>query len=131
MKRHTLTEYLSALAVLGYMGLIFYLSSIPGTQITLPAPDYVMHGLAFGGLSLLFTIFLSHQIPWPNSVPFSLFLTLLFALSDEAHQYFVPFRSPDWRDILADLIGAVLAQVILFGVIHLYSYLQSQSSPTR
>lgn len=116
---------------MGYMGLIFHLSSIPGTSITLPAPDYILHGLAFGGLSFFFTIFLSHQIPWPKSLPFSLFLTGLFALSDEAHQYFVPFRSPDWRDIMADLIGALIVQGIIIGLIRLYAYLQSQSSPTR
>lgn len=126
-----MTEYLSAMAVLGYMGVIFYLSSIPGTGITLPAPDYIMHSLAFGGFSVLLTLFLSHQIPWPGSVPYSIFLTFLFALSDEAHQFFVPFRSPDWRDILADAVGALAAQAVLTGVIRLYSCLQSKSSPTR
>ncbi len=39
---------------------------------------------------------------------------VLYATSDEIHQYFVPGRSCEMRDILIDSSGALLATVILF-----------------
>ena len=36
-------------------------------------------------------------------------LSLLFAGSTEAIQYFLPGRSADWMDLVADLIGSVFA----------------------
>ncbi len=122
MKLKKLSEYLSALVLLCYMGLIFYLSSIPGTEITINTPDYILHGLAFGGLGFLFMIFLLHHFKTSQSIFFSLLFTFLFALSDEAHQYFVPFRTPDWRDIFADLVGAMLSTIGLVILIWSFSY---------
>lgn len=37
----------------------------------------------------------------------------LFALSDEVHQYFVPGRHCDWRDVLTDWAGAALALALV------------------
>ncbi len=39
--------------------------------------------------------------------------SVLYALSDEWHQTFVPGRSADWRDILVDALGAGLAVYLL------------------
>ncbi len=36
-------------------------------------------------------------------------LVIVYALSDELHQAFVPGRHPDFRDILTDAAGAALA----------------------
>ena len=38
---------------------------------------------------------------------------LAYALSDEFHQWFVPGRSADWRDVLADGLGAALTLAVL------------------
>lgn len=40
-------------------------------------------------------------------------ITALFAISDEAHQYFVPGRYCDWRDVATDWIGAAASLMIL------------------
>ncbi|MCK4259741.1 MAG: VanZ family protein [Halanaerobiales bacterium] len=122
MNWRKLSEYLSALILLGYMGLIFYLSSIPGSEIHVTTPDYILHGLAFGGLAFLFMVFFLHHLNMRMSIIFSFVLTFLFALSDEAHQYFVPFRTPDWCDIFADLVGAIIFQIGLFILIRVFSY---------
>ena len=37
----------------------------------------------------------------------------IYALSDEIHQSFVPERTSDWRDVAADLCGAVAALVTI------------------
>lgn len=127
MKWRSISEFVFGIAVLGYMGTIFYFSSIPGTALRLPAPDYVLHGLAFGGFSLLVTLFLLHYMKLSHSVFVGLVITLLFALSDEAHQSFVPFRSPDWRDIAADLVGALIVQSVLILLIRSYPYAKSET----
>lgn len=40
-------------------------------------------------------------------------LTVAYGFIDEWHQSFVPGRTPDWRDIVADTIGAVLAMLVV------------------
>lgn len=109
-----------AVLLIGYLFLIFYLSSIPGSEITVETPDYILHGLAFGGLSFLLTIFFLFYLKLNYSIFLSLFFTLLYGLSDEAHQFFVPGRTPDLRDVVADFLGAVIVQICLFILIHLY-----------
>ncbi len=113
------------LALPGYMGLLFYLSSIPGTEITIQTPDYILHALAFGGLSVLFmaNILIHTQKDKVNllkSMIISTILTSFYGLLDEFHQSFVPGRTPDWHDILADLVGAILFQLGLIILLHLF-----------
>ncbi len=40
--------------------------------------------------------------------------TILYGLSDEFHQSFVPGRNSEWADVLADAMGASFALVIYF-----------------
>ena len=44
---------------------------------------------------------------------FSLCVCLLYSVSDEVHQYFVPGRSCEIRDMLIDTTGALLAILLL------------------
>ena len=102
------------LPVIVWMGLIFYLSAQPD----LPTPS---SGLATRLISSAAHVFLFGVLAWlwaralgPRryglAVAFT--LTLLYALSDEFHQAFVPGRDPDVWDVACDLLGAALA---LFG----------------
>lgn len=125
MNWKNLRQYLSALAVLAYMRLIYYLSSIPGSDIHLETPDYILHALAFGGLSLFVTLFFLHHMRLRVGIFASLFTIFLFGLSDEAHQSFVPLRTPDWRDIAADVVGALIMQILLVLIIRLYFFWKS------
>ena len=43
---------------------------------------------------------------------YSILLSALFAISDEFHQYFIPGRSAEFGDILADIIGILLGFTI-------------------
>jgi VanZ family protein len=45
---------------------------------------------------------------------FSIFFGVIYALSDEIHQSFVPGRSADIFDFIADCIGVVMIQVIIW-----------------
>ncbi len=102
---------------LAYAGLIFFLSS----QSTLPVPqgiwtfDKAIHGLEYAVLSFLIARALRgvpFVAPLPSAAAWVPFvagtLASLYGVSDECHQYFVPGRSADGYDMLADAVGAVL-----------------------
>ena len=106
--------------LVAYLGLIFYLSSRSSVGWAVSYPDKLLHFLEYGGLALLFARALNGGIRKP--VPASRLviagaLALVYALSDEIHQAFVPERMSDWRDVLADAVGAAtaLAVVALLG----------------
>lgn len=71
-----------------------------------PHPDFIAHKLGhifgFGslGIALFYATGRSQQL--------ALFLTGLFAASDELHQYFVAGRSSRFGDIVLDTLSAVL-----------------------
>ena len=97
--------------LLAWMGLIYFLSAQPD----LPHPDAGWLGLAlscgahafvFGVLAVLWVrVLVRCRRAW--FVAF--LLTMLYALSDEFHQAFVPGRYPDPWDLLFDGLGALLA----------------------
>jgi len=99
------------LPLLAWMGLIFGLSAQPD----LPHPDIGWadlvlsngaHAFVFGVLAGLWMRALGGR---RHAWLVALLLTMLYALSDEFHQLFVPGRCADPWDLLADGVGAVLA----------------------
>jgi VanZ family protein len=86
---------------------------IPGVQL-FPGQDKLAHMIMFGVLAVL--VFLAGwRSGWRMRVCFltaALFATL-YGVSDELHQYFVPGRTADVYDVLADGAGAVLAPAVL------------------
>jgi VanZ family protein len=93
--------------------LIFDLSSHSFADSTLPFNhfDKLIHAGIYGILCFLFyRAFLQMQTIWwkEKAVTLSLLFSILYAISDEIHQMFVPMRTPDMMDILADSMGAGL-----------------------
>ena len=106
--------------MIGVMGLIFSLSGVPGDCIPLPDVvnlDKVLHAVMYGVLALtvLFVFpepkYRAH--PWKMSLLVVLFC-LLYGISDEFHQSFVPNRCPSVFDLIADAGGAAVAALIWF-----------------
>lgn len=95
-----------------YCLLIIWLSSGPRS---IPGPDFdakdkLLHFLAFGGMGILAFRATRTLTPLPGrSLRFWLAVsfTILFGLTDEIHQYFVPGRSADALDVVADAAGAL------------------------
>jgi VanZ family protein len=92
---------------------IFFLSSIPGKAMPpIPALQYdkVIHALVYFVLGVLFCLALrqTSSMPTRRIVALAAFLSLAYGLSDEFHQLFVPGRSADLYDALADGIGGLL-----------------------
>ena len=42
----------------------------------------------------------------------SVLLSSLYGMSDEIHQYFVPYRDADLMDVLADMLGGLMGVYI-------------------
>lgn len=49
---------------------------------------------------------------WPN-IRLTLLVVVLYAASDEFHQYFVPSREASVRDVFIDSFGAILALLLI------------------
>ena len=60
-----------------------------------------------------------------NSVKYalamSIFLSFLYACTDELHQIFVPGRSAQFRDVLIDTLGASFGAIITYLIIKLFA----------
>jgi len=96
-----------------YMAGIFYLSSKKGSGLSLPAPDYIMHALLYAGLGVCWRLALSTGLGLPRRRAIFLVLVVatIYGVTDEWHQSFVPGRSPELSDLVADSAGAVVSQV--------------------
>ena len=100
-----------------YCLLIFIQSSYPSIKHTpeLPYLDKVLHFVAYALLGILFLrAFKTSRIK--NNVKLmlilSILLSFLYGISDEIHQYFVPYRNADLMDVLADMFGAIMGVYI-------------------
>jgi len=99
------------------MGVIFVLSSLP-TLPELPGKleigDKTAHMVAYLFLAALWLRSLAwKRRPGAWTVGFAFLMTVGFGLTDEWHQSFVPGRTVDFLDWLADALGAALGVSVL------------------
>ncbi|MBI3119750.1 MAG: VanZ family protein [Candidatus Hydrogenedentes bacterium] len=107
-----------SLFILGYCAAIFWCSHQPQPVNieVLPGLDKLVHMAVYGGLAALVSLALRRSNTEVH--PILQFLgplgfALLYGLFDEAHQYFVPTRSFDPLDLIADAFGALAVQWFL------------------
>ena len=100
------------------MGIIFYLSHQPGDFVRLPlfpGIDKLAHCIAYGCLAGAFLYSLQPYFNTFNNKFIAaitvLALSVLFGISDEYHQSFIPGRVVSFWDIVADGFGALLVVV--------------------
>ncbi len=94
------------------MGTIFFLSAQPGDSLSLPdIPnlDKLLHAGIYGLLAAA-TLFGVGRKSWLGrrrlSGLFVVLFCILYGISDEWHQAFVPGRTPSIWDLAADTVGA-------------------------
>jgi VanZ family protein len=99
------------LPVIAYMAMLFGFSSLS----TLPTPPaefsfYDVHIVAYAGLGALTARATGkglRDVSW-RAVLGAILISSLYGVSDEYHQQFVPGRSFDLLDMVADAIGSVV-----------------------
>lgn len=97
--------------------LIFTLSAqsrLPELPVTFDGIDKLAHCLVFGILCALVVYGVGHR--GRQALIAGIVATSLYGCLDEIHQIFVPGRSPDVLDWLADTIGASLAALVIHRV---------------
>ena len=112
-----LLRRLSLLLALAWMALLFYLSHQPGLDAPMlfPGQDKVFHAAVYALLGLLLLAAQPRKAQgysW-RQVGISVLIASLYGLSDEIHQYFVPGRSSEVLDWVADSLGALIGALLL------------------
>lgn len=92
---------------------LFVLSSIPDLSSPIDITEWddkIEHFVAYAILGVLLVRALAVYRPQPNAQDFriALILGILFGMTDELHQYFVPGRFMDFIDFVADAIGVMI-----------------------
>lgn len=112
--------------VLGYAGLIFYLSAQSHPDEDLPSllghvDDKVLHAMEYAGLGGLCYRAFRRGVDGPvaaRALFFAILTASLYGMTDEVHQLFVPLRESSWQDWLADVAGSTVGALAvrrLFG----------------
>lgn len=96
------------------MGTIFFLSHKTGDEIELPAfaySDLVAHMMIYSALAAAVLYAWSSKFKECHSIKVvcsTVAFCLLYGISDEFHQSFVPGRYVSGMDVVADTVGAIV-----------------------
>ncbi|MFH2019191.1 MAG: VanZ family protein [bacterium] len=102
---------LSWFPLLLWSAFIFFLSSIPSLKVT---ENWLLQIIlndgghfSFYGVLAVFAFFAFFRSHLSKPYKYSLLYAILFGISDELHQHFVPGRTMDIRDLALDTLGAL------------------------
>ncbi len=117
-KFNMLRKIYLASRVIFWCGLIFYLSGIPNLNTGMGVWDFVLrkcaHMVVFGIL-FIFTYSASNEtlgIDREKSYFYALIFSIIYAMSDEYHQSFVPGRNASAIDVMIDSAGVFAALIL-------------------
>jgi VanZ family protein len=106
--------------VLVWMALIFTASSIPTSNfpdVSIFRYDKLIHLVIYGVLGFLMHRALSRQSHFPLlarwAALWSVLFCVLYGVTDEFHQSFVPGREMSGYDLIANTVGALLSALIV------------------
>jgi VanZ family protein len=115
------------------MAIIFAASSIPNLgQLPGGISDKSGHSIGYALLAGLFLRAFAHgrlrDVTWRRAAA-AIIIATVYGVSDEFHQVFVPGRTADRYDVLADCIGATLGAAVgwLAGALGRWGILDSSS----
>ena len=121
------------LVALCWASLIFYLSSQPSIDAPalFPGQDKFFHLVVFGMLGFLVmgTLRAAHGGYQPKQLWWVALAVMLYGVSDEFHQHFVPGRSVDAYDVLADTLGGLLGAWVMYKLSRFTAKQHAESPP--
>ena len=110
-KDWSLIEYVKLVPAIVIAILIFYFSSLPNPLPPIPSGppsaidiNLILHTCEFAGLSFFVAYGYFHKF----NIKYVILVTVIYAVIDEIHQYFVPNRFFDAFDVFIDIIGVVI-----------------------
>jgi VanZ family protein len=111
-------KYLVYLPLILYWLLILTLTSLPGNDLpNVPISDKIEHLMAFAGLGFLLILSLRIQNKFPLIKKHPAWSTIIivsaYSAFDELHQIFIPGRTCDIKDWMADTIGVTIGVIIM------------------
>jgi len=130
-----LARFIFLTLAIAWTGVIFYLSSQPSidTPSLFPGQDKLFHMIAFGilGFFLMGGMKTTSNGYRTGQVWLVVVLVVLYGLLDEFHQYFVPGRTMDIYDALADAAGALLGAWTMYYLVRMLARSsRMRSAPT-
>ena len=129
------TRYLFLALAIGWAGIIFYLSSQPGIDAPLlfPGQDKLFHLIVFAmlGFFLMGSMKANSGGYRIIQVWFVILLVAAYGVLDEFHQYFVPGRTVDIFDALADAAGGLLGAWAMYYLVKMLASRSSVSPPAQ
>lgn len=122
----TKTFFLKFLLLVGWTGFMFFLSHQPHLQSGLSSDlDFILRKLAhiteYAVLSFLFGWCFFDILSKKYFLIFIWLAPLIYAISDEFHQFFIPGRVGSLKDVIIDLIGIFLVFILVFNGKMFYS----------
>jgi len=100
-----------------YWLILYTLTSLPGYSLpkSIKISDKVEHLLAYALFGVLFNLYFWEKLTVSSRKYFNLTLIIggLYALFDEVHQLFIPMRSGEIFDWVADFLGLLISVWII------------------
>ena len=81
---------------------------------------------ALGGF-LIYGFFLTFEITSKKQIIISILLGIIYAITDEIHQLFVPGRSGQVKDVYIDSLGVILGVCVLLFIVKIVQFIKSKS----
>lgn len=92
---------------IAWAGVIFAMSSVPGSQIPGRIPSWVGHVVEYLVLGALLYVALRLDLPPSRAFVAAAAIASAYGVTDEFHQRFVYLRTPDVADWAVDTLSAV------------------------
>jgi VanZ family protein len=112
------------LPIPAYAVLIFYLSTLPASSVHLPPISHIdkaAHVCEYGAFGMLLARAFAAGgagLSTRQAVLGAWIVATLYGASDEFHQFFVPTRSCEWGDWIADSTGGLVGALTFFWAVH-------------
>ena len=94
-------------------------------QNNLDNANYIFRKIAHATVYLILSFFICNFLYQlkkrniKNNYIISVFISLLYAITDEYHQTFIIGRNGNYQDVLIDLIGAIIGSIIFYYVVRI------------